>query len=102
MTTSMQYATWANVFGSLSPREDVDNFAAGFAADFDLDAIEDAYRAAVAALLPGSMLLVGDEFIADVDDPEIPEDWADALREQDLFTAADEMGQMFEENPSLT
>ena len=91
-----KYATWANVFHSLSPREDVNNFAADFAADFDLEAIEDAYRAAIAALLPGSMQLVGEEFLADVADSEIPEDWADTLREQDLFTAADEMGRMFE------
>jgi hypothetical protein len=100
--STTKYATWALVFGSRSPREDVDNFAAGYAVDFNIDAIEKEYRTAVAALLPGSMQLVGEEFIADVADPEILEDWADTLREQDLFTVADEMGQMFEMNPSLT
>ena len=100
--STTKYATWALVFGSRSPREDVDNFAADFAVDdFNLDAIEKEYRTAIAALLPGSMQLVGEEFIADVADPEISEDWAADLHEQNLFTQADEMGQMFEANPSL-
>ena len=99
--STTKYATWALVFGSRSPREDVDNFAADFAVDFNLDAIEKEYRTAVAALLPGSMQLVGEEFIADVADPEISEDWAADLHEQNLFTQADEMRQMFEANPSI-
>ena|SRR5665811_507242 len=96
--TTTKYATWANVFHSLSPREDINNFAGELGADFDLEAIETDYRTAIAALLPGSMQLVGDEFIADVADSEIPEDWAADLHEQDLFTTADEMGQLFEAN----
>lgn len=94
--TTTKYATWLNVFGSLNPREDVNAFAGEFAADFDLDAIETDYRTAVAALLPGSMQLVGEEFIADVMDPDIAAGWADALREDPLFTDPDEFGEMFE------
>jgi hypothetical protein len=100
MTTTTKYATWANVFGSLSLREDVNAYAGDFAADYDLDAIEADYRAAVAALLPGSMWLVGEEFIADVDDPEIPVGWADTLREDPLFTDGDEFAAMFDANPT--
>ena len=96
--TTTKYANWVNVFNSLSPREDVNNYAGDLAADFDLDAIEADYRTAITALLPGSLQLVGEEFIADVADPEIPEDWAADLHEQDLFMEADEMGRMFEAN----
>lgn len=83
MPTTTKYATWTSVFGlTLSPRDDINNFAGEYATAFDLDAIEADYRTAVAALLPGSMQLVGDEFIADVIDYDIPWDWFDAVHEQ--------------------
>jgi hypothetical protein len=83
MPTTTKYATWTSVFGlTLSPRDDVNNFAGEYGAAFDLDAIEADYRTTVAALLPGSMQLVGDTFIADVIDYEISWDWFDAVHEQ--------------------
>lgn len=93
--TTTKYATWANVFHSLSPREDINNFAADFAADFDLDAIEDAYRDEIDQILPGTMQLVGEELIADVADEDIPEDWTGDLKEQAEMI---DMGQIFEAN----
>jgi hypothetical protein len=91
MTTTL-YSTWVRVFNnsSTSPADDIANYAGDFAGDFDLEAITTEYKNAIEELLDGSMVLVGDEFIADVADPEIPDNWAELLRyalESDEFRA---------------
>lgn len=96
--TTTKYATWANVFGSLSPREDINNYAGEFAADFDLDAIEREYRYMIGNVIrecfPGTTLqLVGEEFIASWGEP-LPADWASTLKQ--VVGETVELGPTFE------
>ena len=82
------YGTWYNVVGSLSPEQDVMDFAGGFDVDYDMEAIATDYRVAITAILPGSMILAGDQFIAMVLDAAISENWSsevnEAIQEIDL------------------
>ena len=93
MTPTTVYATWARLTRTLTPYDVLLNYAGDAASDYDLGAVETDYRAAIAALLPGTMILAGEDFIAETPDPAIPAEWADTLREQleDL-----DLGPMFE------
>ena len=85
--TTTKYASWAGVMPSDSPADFVHNLFALYAArardkgDYDLAGIEQEYRNAVNALLPGSLHLVGDSFVGEVGDTSIPKGWAKDLRE---------------------
>lgn len=77
MTTTTEYATWANLADELSLREGIE--AIEDADDFDLDAIEADYREAIDAILPDGVTLEGDQVYGPY---PIAADWdLDAVRE---------------------
>lgn len=60
MTITTQYGTWQNYVGELSVRDGIETALAGLTAGYDMDALEQAYRAAVNAALPDGVTLDGD------------------------------------------
>lgn len=63
-----------------SPASVVQDAARNFPGHHDLDAIEDAYRARVARLLPPGIALEGQTFWVDADDFGVDADWAASVR----------------------
>lgn len=68
MTTTTSYGTWVTVTNSpyLTLRQDVEAFTGEYGGDYDVDAIERDYRAAINAALPGGVTLAGEEFYGPV------------------------------------
>lgn len=91
--TTTKLASWTTITNTLSPFDVALNFAGGFEADYDMDAVESDFRDAVAKVLPGSMFLSGEEFIADVSDDAISESWIETVREEIEMI---DLGPMFE------
>lgn len=80
--TTTKLGSWVSVIGSVSPYDDLVNATGNSDVDFDMDAAENDYRNAIHQMLPGSLNLIGDEFIGDIDDDEIPENWDVTLKEE--------------------
>jgi hypothetical protein len=76
--TANSYGTWDGMFDFGSPATDVRDFIEltldehtdDYTVEYDVDAIEKDYRAAVNDALPDGVALVGDEFYGPDDDPD--------------------------------
>lgn len=66
----MDYGTWVNIMGVLSVLADVTTSLGDFADHYDVDALVDAYRAAVNSALPDGVTLNGDHFYGPYPVPE--------------------------------
>jgi hypothetical protein len=63
MSTTTSYGTWLNLTDtSLNVRQSVEESLGEFGDEYDVNAIERDYRAAIDAALPEGVTLAGDEF----------------------------------------
>ncbi len=70
--TTTSYGTWHNHTGEASLRGSIETALGADIGDFDVDAIEEEYRAAVEARLPDEVTLHGDEFyVVSGGDPQL-------------------------------
>lgn len=96
--TTTKYGSFVTVMGTPDPEDIVRGWMAGYDDEYDVDAVVSDYRDAFNALLPGSLLLIGDEIIGLVDDDDVPDYWSDMVNE-----AADgiDLGEICDRHPKV-